>query len=54
MWDRDGDGAVDILFVSVDTVLTGPECGATAAEDIRDADGWEGIRIFDVRDPDNA
>lgn len=53
VWDRDGDDEADILFTSTDAVLTGPECGATAAEDVRDPDGWEGIRIFDVSDPAN-
>jgi LVIVD repeat len=51
VWDRDRDGAADILFLSVDTPLTGPECGATAAADRRDPGAWEGIRIFDVSDP---
>ncbi len=51
VWDRDGNGAADIMFLSVDSVLTGPECGAVSAADPRDPSGWEGIRIFDVSDP---
>lgn len=52
VWDRDGDGGADLLFTSVDRTLTGPECGAQAtAHD--DPDGWEGIRIFDVSNPEN-
>ncbi len=51
VWDRDGDDAADILFLSVDAVLTGPECGEGFATVVRDPDGWEGIRIFDVSDP---
>ena len=53
VWDRDGDDEADILFTSVDSVLTGPECGSVTAEDPRNPDGWEGIRIFDVSDPAN-
>lgn len=41
-----------LLFLAVDQTLTGPECGATAtAHD--DPKGWEGVRIFDVRDARN-
>jgi hypothetical protein len=53
VWDTSGDGDADTLFLSVDSVLTGPECGNRGAPDIRDPDGWEGIRIFDVSDPAN-
>lgn len=53
VWDRDGDGQADILFLSVDSVMTAPECGSTAVPlgEIEEPDGWEGIRIFDVSDP---
>jgi hypothetical protein len=37
----------NLLFVSVDTPLTGPECGNTPVA----GTGWEGIRIFDVANP---
>jgi hypothetical protein len=38
-----------LLFLSVDTPRTGPDCASTAVEGT--APGWEGIRIFDVRNP---
>ena len=41
-----------LLFLAIDRTLTGPECGATAT-DHDDPDGWEGVRIFDVSDPEN-
>jgi hypothetical protein len=40
-----------LLFLSVDEVLTGPECGSEPAENPEDPSGWEGVRIFDVSDP---
>lgn len=43
----------DLLFLSVDAVLTGPECGSPGAANPEDPTGWEGIRIFDVSDPAN-
>lgn len=55
VWDRDGDGEADLLFLSVDAVMTGPECGAARAPaaDLQNPDNWEGIRIFDVSNPAN-
>jgi LVIVD repeat len=41
----------ELLFVTVDTTLTGPECGSPAAPTSDDPNGWEGVRIFDVSDP---
>jgi hypothetical protein len=41
----------ELLFVTVDTTLTGPECGSPAAPSPDFPDGWEGVRIFDVSDP---
>ncbi len=53
VWDRDDDGTADLLILSVDRTMTGPECGAAqAAHD--DPNGWEGLRIFDVEDPGNV
>jgi hypothetical protein len=50
VWDTDGDRREDILILSVDRTMSGPQCGATpVAHDAKD--GWEGLRIFDVRDP---
>jgi hypothetical protein len=37
----------NLLFLSVDTPLSGPECGNVPVTPT----GWEGIRIFDVSDP---
>jgi hypothetical protein len=51
VWDRDGDGNADLLILSVDRTMTGPECSATPTTDHADRDGWEGLRIFDVTDP---
>jgi hypothetical protein len=64
VWDRDGDGEADLLFASVDRTLKGAPgspnvdagCKATEAEAVTahdDRTGWEGIRVFDVRDPRN-
>ena len=53
VWDRDSDGMADLLILSVDRTMAGPECGAPpAAHD--DPNGWEGLRIFDVEDPANV
>lgn len=39
-----------LLFLAVDATLEGPECGSElVASD--DPTGWEGVRIFDVSDP---
>ena len=44
-----------LLFLSVDAALTAPECGSPRAVDDRGVSipGWEGIRIFDIRDVAN-
>jgi LVIVD repeat len=55
VFDRDGNGLADTLVLSVDSPLTGPNCGALGAT--KNAQGqypagtWEGIRIFDVSNP---
>lgn len=51
VWDTDGDGGADVLFLSVDRTLTGPDCGATVTAAHDDPGGWEGIRVFDVSNP---
>ncbi len=56
VFDRDKDGDADTLVLSVDSVLTGPQCGAGPAaknaETGRYPDGaWEGLRVFDVSNP---
>ena len=53
VWDRDRDGQADLLILSVDRTMAGPECGAApTAHD--DPNGWEGLRIFDVSNPANV
>ncbi len=53
VYDRDDDGTADLLILSVDRTMAGPQCGApVAAHD--DPAGWEGLRIFDVADPGNV
>ena len=54
VFDRDGDGNADTLVLSVDSVLTGPTCGAGPAVKVDGnypAGSWEGVRIFDVSNP---
>ena len=56
VWDRDGNGLADILFMSVDAVMEGPACGSarhnppTGGPPYHPGD-WEGIRIIDVSNP---
>ncbi|MEU4832988.1 hypothetical protein [Streptosporangium sp. NPDC023615] len=38
----------DLLFLSIDSARGGPECDAQRGEP--DSDGWEGIRIFNIKD----
>lgn len=51
VWDRDGDGNADLLILSVDLTMTGPDCSATQAPSHDDPEGWEGLRLFDVSNP---
>jgi len=54
VWDRDGDGQADILFLSVDTVMEGDRCGAPRHMPPQGGfhpGDWEGIRVFDISDP---
>jgi hypothetical protein len=60
VFDTNGDGKADVLTLSVDSVLSGPQCGAlpvikVAPEGSTDADypagAWEGLRVFDIRNP---
>ncbi len=41
----------NLLFLSVDAVMTGSGCDSDFAEDPTAPGGWEGIRIFDVSNP---
>jgi hypothetical protein len=64
VFDRDGDGDADTLVLSVDSVLSGSTCGAGPQPKV-DPDGpsgpadadypanaWEGLRVFDVSNPE--
>ena len=55
VFDRDGNGRADTLVLSVDSVLTGPQCGAGPATKLPNGEyptgAWEGIRIFDISNP---
>jgi LVIVD repeat len=56
VFDTNRDGDADTLVLSVDSVLTGPQCGAgpaskNAQTGLYPAGAWEGIRVFDVSDP---
>jgi hypothetical protein len=51
VWDRDEDGQADIAFTSVDRTMSGPNCGATNTTAHDDPTGWEGLRIFDISNP---
>jgi hypothetical protein len=54
VFDRDGDGDADTLVLSVDSVLSGPECGAGPQGKVGGAypaNAWEGLRVFDVSNP---
>ncbi|HYI20409.1 MAG TPA: hypothetical protein VD836_16955 [Solirubrobacteraceae bacterium] len=56
VFDTDDDGAADTLVLSVDSVLTGSECGAgPAGKDATTgqypAGAWEGLRVFDISEP---
>jgi LVIVD repeat-containing protein len=65
VYDTDGNGAADLLALSVDRTMTGPDCSATPTmqpdpenpgEFIPfhdDPNGWEGLRLFDVSNPAN-
>jgi LVIVD repeat len=56
VFDTDRDRRADTLVLSVDSVLTGPECGAGPAAKIPatgryPAGAWEGLRVFDISNP---
>ena len=47
VWDSDGDGTADLLFLSVDSPRTDDSC-ASAGTTASNVDSWEGVRIFDI------
>jgi hypothetical protein len=49
VWDSDGDGSADLLFLSTDSARTNDGCASTAAPTgASDPTSWEGIKIFDI------
>ena len=55
VFDRNDDGKADTLVLSVDSVLTGPNCGAGPqgkVNGVYPANAWEGLRVFDISDPE--
>jgi hypothetical protein len=54
VFDTNGDRKADTLVLSVDSVLTGPDCGAapaTKTDGKYPVGAWEGLRVFDISDP---
>jgi hypothetical protein len=55
LWDRNGNGAADLLLLAVDRTMDGPDCDdpvsmqGTARFDAN-PQGWEGVRVFEVSD----
>ena len=49
VWDRNGNGIADLLFLAVDRTMAGPQCGAPRAAH-NDPTGWEGVRVFTMSD----
>ena len=59
VFDRDGDGDADTLVLSVDSVLANSDCGAgpvskSSTTGKYPEGAWEGIRVFDISDKENA
>jgi hypothetical protein len=50
VWDRDGNGIADLLFLAVDRTMAGPECGAARAAHNAPPPAWEGVRVFTMSD----
>jgi hypothetical protein len=66
LWDRNGNGAPDLLLLAVDRTMDGPNCddpvsmrpnpnfpGPDEPEFIRfdaNPNGWEGVRVFEMSD----
>ncbi|MGH2692097.1 MAG: hypothetical protein ACRDHM_06305, partial [Actinomycetota bacterium] len=53
VWDRDGDGQADILFLSVDDVMEDESCTASRKTSKFKKNDWEGIRVIDISDPES-
>ncbi|MDQ3986188.1 MAG: hypothetical protein M3280_06775 [Actinomycetota bacterium] len=50
LWDRNGNGIPDLLFLAVDRTMESSECGAPRSAAHDDPDGWEGVRVFEMSD----
>ena len=54
VFDRNDDGKADTLVLSVDSVLSEPQCGAGPqgkVNGVYPSNAWEGLRVFDISDP---
>jgi hypothetical protein len=55
LWDRNGNGAPDLLLLAVDRTMDGTACNAAvsmqgAARFDANPNGWEGVRVFELSD----
>ena len=60
LWDRNGNGAPDLLLLAVDRTMDGTACDASVSNRVNAAgqtvrfdanpNGWEGVRVFEVSD----
>ena len=60
LWDRNGNGAPDLLLLAVDRTMDGTACNASVSNRVNAAgqtvrfdanpNGWEGVRVFEVSD----
>ena len=56
LWDRNGNGAPDLMLLAVDRTMDGTACNAAvsmhpgAARFDANPQGWEGVRVFEVSD----
>jgi hypothetical protein len=55
LWDRNGNGAPDLMLLAVDRTMDGTACNASvsmqgATRFDANPQGWEGVRVFEVSD----
>jgi len=60
LWDRNGNGAPDLLLLAVDRTMDGTACNAPVSNRVNaegqtvrfdaNPNGWEGVRVFEVSD----
>jgi hypothetical protein len=58
LWDRNGNGAPDLLLLAVDRTMDGTACNASVslqgtARFDANPNGWEGVRVFELSDGSN-